>query len=97
MQELKLAEKWARKHQLPFPKIDEGVYEKEGMKECYVFRDEEDMRAPIILHFVLCNVQYKKYSAPGLQEKKYVVLLIAGFILEYITELCSINYNSTDS
>jgi len=63
--ELKLAEKWARKHQLPFPKIDEGVYEREGMKECYVFRDEEDERAPIILHFVLCNVNYKKYSAPG--------------------------------
>jgi len=63
--ELKLAEKWARKHQLPFPKIDEEVYEREGMKECYVFRDEEDERAPIILHFVLCNVNYKKYSSPG--------------------------------
>jgi len=66
--ELLLAEKWARLHNLPFPHIDKSVFEREGMKECYVFRDEDpDSRAPIILHFVLCNNKFRKYSEPGVE------------------------------
>ncbi len=64
-QELLLAEKWARLHNLPFPKIDPTVFDREGMKECYVFRDDDDDRAPVIIHFVLCNVNFRKFSAPG--------------------------------
>jgi len=63
--ELLLAEKWAKMHNVPFPKIDPTVFDREGMKECYVFKDENDERAPILLHFVLCNVNFRKYSAPG--------------------------------
>ncbi|XP_076821568.1 cytosolic phospholipase A2-like isoform X1 [Clavelina lepadiformis] len=63
--EILLAEKWAKLHHLPFPKIDRSVFEREGMKECYVFRDEEDERAPIIIHFVLCNVLFRKFKRPG--------------------------------
>lgn len=65
LQELLLAEKWARIHHIPFPKIGEDIFEKEGLKELYVFKDEDDINAPIILHFCLCNVQFRKFSAPG--------------------------------
>ena len=60
-----MAEKWARLHHLPFPKIDRTVYEKEGLKECYVFKDEDNVHAPVILHFVLCNIQFRKFVKPG--------------------------------
>uniref|UniRef100_H2Z680 Phospholipase A2 n=1 Tax=Ciona savignyi TaxID=51511 RepID=H2Z680_CIOSA len=66
-QEILLAEKWARMHHLPFPKIDRTVYETEGLKECYVFQDHSDDRAPIIMHFVLCNILFRKYSKPGVE------------------------------
>uniref|UniRef100_H2Z676 Phospholipase A2 n=1 Tax=Ciona savignyi TaxID=51511 RepID=H2Z676_CIOSA len=65
--EILLAEKWARMHHLPFPKIDRTVYETEGLKECYVFQDHSDDRAPIIMHFVLCNILFRKYSKPGVE------------------------------
>ena len=42
------------------------MYEREGIKECYVFKDESNERAPTIIHFVLCNIQYQKFSKPGL-------------------------------
>nr|CAB3264920.1 cytosolic phospholipase A2 [Phallusia mammillata] len=67
--EILLAEKWAHMHHLPFPKIDRSIFEENGMKECYVFKDESDDRAPTIIHFVLCNEQFKKFSAPGVPRK----------------------------
>ncbi|TSN30254.1 Cytosolic phospholipase A2 [Bagarius yarrelli] len=36
--ELLLAEKWARMNKLSFPRIDPKVFDREGMKECYVFK-----------------------------------------------------------
>ena len=70
-QELLLAEKWARINKLPFPNIDRDVFNKEGMKECYVFKDESNDRAPIIIHFVLCNVLFRKFIKPGMCRLRY--------------------------
>jgi len=63
--ELRLAEKWANIHGIPFPKIDYEVYDREGIKELYIFKDAENVRAPIILHFCLCNKNFRDFSAPG--------------------------------
>ncbi|CAK8673863.1 unnamed protein product [Clavelina lepadiformis] len=60
--ELLLAEAWAKKHELPFPKIDPSVFEREGMKECYVFKNDDDERTPIIVHFVLCNMKFRWFK-----------------------------------
>ncbi|CAK8673396.1 unnamed protein product [Clavelina lepadiformis] len=70
LKELYLAEKWAKASGKPFPKISEDTYEKEGLKECYVFRDEENEKAPIVIHFVLCNINFRKYSAPGIPREQ---------------------------
>ncbi|CAK8673403.1 unnamed protein product [Clavelina lepadiformis] len=64
-EQLYMAEEWAKMSGLPFPKISRDTYKKEGLKECYVFRDEENEKAPIVMHFVLCNINFRKYSAPG--------------------------------
>ncbi|GAB1603689.1 cytosolic phospholipase A2-like isoform X2 [Argonauta hians] len=63
--ELLLAEKWARINNLPFPPIDTSVFEKEGMKELYIFRDPSDPYCPVIMHFVLCNLKFREFKEPG--------------------------------
>ena len=67
VQELLLAEKWARENKIKFPPINaEEQYKKHGMKEFYVFEDPEDLDCPVIVHFVLCNKTFKEQSSPGL-------------------------------
>ncbi|XP_056460118.1 cytosolic phospholipase A2 [Gadus chalcogrammus] len=75
--ELLLAEKWARMNKLPFPKIDSKVFDREGLKECYVFKPGKGERnCPTILHFVLVNINFREFKAPGVpreteKEKEY--------------------------
>uniref|UniRef100_A0A8C5I0T8 Phospholipase A2 n=1 Tax=Gouania willdenowi TaxID=441366 RepID=A0A8C5I0T8_GOUWI len=64
--ELLLAEKWARMNKLPFPKIDPKVFDREGLKECYVFKPKKgEKNCPTIIHFVLVNINFRKFKAPG--------------------------------
>uniref|UniRef100_A0AAY4CGN5 Phospholipase A2 n=1 Tax=Denticeps clupeoides TaxID=299321 RepID=A0AAY4CGN5_9TELE len=64
--ELLLAEKWARMNKLPFPKIDPKVFDREGLKECYVFKPRPgDKNCPTVIHFVLVNINFRTYKAPG--------------------------------
>ncbi|NXJ15258.1 PA24A phospholipase, partial [Odontophorus gujanensis] len=67
--EILLAEKWARMNKLPFPKIDPNVFDREGLKECYVFKPKDtssEKDCPTIIHFVLANINFRKYKAPGI-------------------------------
>uniref|UniRef100_A0A669EXK6 Phospholipase A2 n=1 Tax=Oreochromis niloticus TaxID=8128 RepID=A0A669EXK6_ORENI len=64
--ELLLAEKWARMNKLPFPKIDPKVFDREGLKECYVFKPKRgEKNCPTVIHFVLVNINFRKFKAPG--------------------------------
>ncbi|XP_068546766.1 cytosolic phospholipase A2 isoform X2 [Anas acuta] len=66
--EILLAEKWAKMNKLPFPKIDPNVFDREGLKECYVFKPKDtssEKDCPTIIHFVLANINFRKYKAPG--------------------------------
>ncbi|KAM9324532.1 cytosolic phospholipase A2 [Gastrophryne carolinensis] len=66
--ELLLAEKWARMNKLQFPKIDPHVFDREGMKECYVFKPKNpsvEKDCPTVIHFVLANIKFRKFKAPG--------------------------------
>lgn len=66
LQELLLAEKWARMNKLPFPKIDPKVFDREGLKECYVFKPRKgEKNCPTIIHFVLVNINFRTFKAPG--------------------------------
>lgn len=66
IQELLLAAKWAELNKIPFPPIDPGVVKKEGLKECYVFKHPWDPNCPIVLHFCLVNINFKREIAPGM-------------------------------
>ncbi|MEQ2181856.1 Cytosolic phospholipase A2, partial [Goodea atripinnis] len=64
--ELLLAEKWARMNKLPFPKIDPKVFDREGLKECYIFKPRKgEKNCPTVIHFVLVNINFRKFKAPG--------------------------------
>lgn len=73
---IKLAEDWAKRNGLPFPPIDaDEQFDREGWKECYVFKDPTNPKCPIVLHFVLVNKTYRDFVRPGIprvtkEEKK---------------------------
>ncbi|XP_025112806.1 cytosolic phospholipase A2-like [Pomacea canaliculata] len=74
--ELLLAEKWARLNHVPFPPIDPTIVDREGLKECYVFKDSRDPHCPIVMHFVLINITFRDQKKPGVprttaEEKKF--------------------------
>ncbi|XP_039201126.1 cytosolic phospholipase A2 isoform X2 [Crotalus tigris] len=70
--EILLAEKWAKMNNLPFPKIDPNVFDREGLKECYVFKPKNpasEIDCPTIIHFVLANINFRNYKTPGVQRE----------------------------
>ena len=76
IQELLLAEEWAKKNNVKFPPIDAvEQFEKHGMKEFYLFRHPTDPSCPIVMHFVMVNLTFREESAPGknLQLLRYVL------------------------
>ncbi|KAM9294404.1 cytosolic phospholipase A2 delta-like [Gastrophryne carolinensis] len=48
-----------------FPTVSLSEEDEEEHKECYVFRDEDNPNAPIVLHFPLVNDTFKIYKEPG--------------------------------
>lgn len=65
-QNIKLAEDWAKRNGLLFPPIDaDEQFDREGWKECYVFKDPTNPKCPIVLHFVLVNKTYRDFVRPG--------------------------------
>lgn len=79
LQELLLAEEWARKNNFKFPPINamEQFWE-DGLKEYYVFSDPNDPTCPVVIHFPLINKTFKEQSTPGLSvEVSYIYDVVA--------------------
>ncbi|XP_071769528.1 cytosolic phospholipase A2 isoform X1 [Centroberyx gerrardi] len=78
--ELLLAEKWARMNKLPFPKIDPKVFDREGLKECYVFKPKKgEKNCPTVIHFVLVNINFRQFKAPGVPRETEKEKEVADF------------------
>ncbi|KAL5004647.1 hypothetical protein ScPMuIL_018103 [Solemya velum] len=77
--ELKLAETWARLNRLPFPPIDTSVMDIQGLKELYIFKHPNDPDCPIVMHFVLVNIDFRKYKLPGVPRRSQEELDFADF------------------
>nr|XP_016847703.1 PREDICTED: cytosolic phospholipase A2 epsilon [Anolis carolinensis] len=61
------ASRYFSKQGIPFPKVDLSHIKDENLKECYVFEDPENPKAPIVIFFPLINDTFKKYKAPGVE------------------------------
>ncbi|KAM9466375.1 cytosolic phospholipase A2 zeta-like [Clarias gariepinus] len=66
---LKQTQQYCSDHKLPFPNIDFTKYKSEPTREVYVFEDEDNPDAPIVICFPLANVSFKEYRAPGIQRR----------------------------
>lgn len=77
--ELLLAERWAKLNRLPFPPIDETIVDREGLKELYVFRDPKNPHCPVVLHFCLININFRKFKAPGVPRETKDEFAFADF------------------
>uniref|UniRef100_A0A8C5RF94 Phospholipase A2 n=1 Tax=Laticauda laticaudata TaxID=8630 RepID=A0A8C5RF94_LATLA len=64
---LELTEKYCRERDIPFPEIIFNKEDEENPKECYLFMDAENPKAPIVLHFPLVNDTFCKYKMPGMK------------------------------
>lgn len=82
IQELLLAEEWAKKNNVKFPPIDaEEQFKKHGMKELYVFQDPTDASCPIVMHFVMVNLTFREESAPGKNLLKWLIQFVLRNLL----------------
>ncbi|XP_063174440.1 cytosolic phospholipase A2 epsilon-like [Candoia aspera] len=59
------ASKYFAKQGIPFPKVD--MSREKNLKECHVFEDSTDSKAPIVVFFPLINDTFRKYKAPGIK------------------------------
>ncbi|XP_062863390.1 cytosolic phospholipase A2 zeta [Trichomycterus rosablanca] len=66
---LKQTQQYCAEHQIPFPKTDLSKLKSEPVREVYVFEDQDNPEAPIVIHLPLINVTYKEFKAPGVKRK----------------------------
>uniref|UniRef100_A0A8D0L2E4 Phospholipase A2 n=1 Tax=Sphenodon punctatus TaxID=8508 RepID=A0A8D0L2E4_SPHPU len=62
---LDLSTKYYAEQGIPFPKVVLTEEDRKHLKECYLFEESEDPRAPIYLYFPLVCDTFQKYKAPG--------------------------------
>lgn len=66
--------KYCKIQNIPFPKVELSAEEEKNPKECYIFADAEDPRAPIVIHFPLVNDTFKEFKEPGKCNQQNCVL-----------------------
>ncbi|XP_061467310.1 cytosolic phospholipase A2 epsilon-like isoform X2 [Rhineura floridana] len=61
------ASRYFSKQGIPFPKVDMSHVKNKDLKECYIFEDPGNSKAPIVVFFPLINDTFRKYKAPGVE------------------------------
>lgn len=50
---------------IPFPNVKPSEEDRKNLKECYVFSDDSNFEAPMLVYFPLVNCSFKEFIAPG--------------------------------
>ncbi|XP_061467300.1 cytosolic phospholipase A2 zeta-like [Rhineura floridana] len=79
---LELTQRYCKEREIPFPQIILKKEDEENPKECYMFMDAENPKAPIVLHFPLVNDTFHKYKAPGLERESEEEKSFGDFVIE---------------
>ncbi|KAL9849424.1 cytosolic phospholipase A2 zeta isoform 3-T3 [Geothlypis trichas] len=79
---LELTQKYCEEQEIPFPKIKFTEEDEKKPKECYMFVDDDNPKAPIVLHFPLVNDTFQKYKAPGVERESEEEKSFGDFIIE---------------
>ncbi|KAM8807904.1 cytosolic phospholipase A2 beta-like [Eudromia elegans] len=65
--QLEMTYKYCKIQGIPFPKVELSKEDEKNPKECYVFLDADDPRAPVVIHFPLINDTFKEFKEPGVK------------------------------
>uniref|UniRef100_A0A670HVF7 Phospholipase A2 n=1 Tax=Podarcis muralis TaxID=64176 RepID=A0A670HVF7_PODMU len=65
--QIRLTAKYCEEQSIPFPKVDLTEEDWKNPRECYVFSDEDNPQAPILIYFPLVCASFKEYKAPGVK------------------------------
>uniref|UniRef100_A0A8C0B9G1 Phospholipase A2 group IVF n=1 Tax=Buteo japonicus TaxID=224669 RepID=A0A8C0B9G1_9AVES len=79
---LELTQKYCEEREIPFPKIKLSEEDEKKPKECYMFVDDDNPKAPIVLHFPLVNDTFQKYKAPGVKRESEEEKSFGDFVIE---------------
>uniref|UniRef100_A0A8C6YW75 Phospholipase A2 n=1 Tax=Nothoprocta perdicaria TaxID=30464 RepID=A0A8C6YW75_NOTPE len=79
---LELTQEYCKEQEIPFPKIQLNDEDKKKPKECYVFVDDKNPKAPIVLHFPLVNDTFQKFRAPGVKRESEDEKSFGDFVIE---------------
>ncbi|NWH53126.1 PA24F phospholipase, partial [Fregata magnificens] len=79
---LELTQKYCEEREIPFPKIKLSEEDEKKPKECYMFVDYDNPKAPIVLHFPLVNDTFQKYKAPGVKRESEEEKSFGDFVIE---------------
>ncbi|XP_033978302.1 cytosolic phospholipase A2 zeta-like [Trematomus bernacchii] len=60
---------YCENHNIPFPNADYASLAKEPQEEVYIIEDQENPKAPIVVHFPLVNVTFKDFKQPGVKRE----------------------------
>ncbi|KAJ4948549.1 hypothetical protein JOQ06_020082, partial [Pogonophryne albipinna] len=60
---------YCENHNIPFPNADYASLDKEPQEEVYIIEDQENPKAPIVVHFPLVNVTFKDFKQPGVKRE----------------------------
>ncbi|KAL8169463.1 UNVERIFIED_CONTAM: hypothetical protein K2H54_049782 [Gekko kuhli] len=64
---LDLSMKYYAKQGIPYPKTVLSEEDRQHLKECYLFDEADNPKAPIVLYFPLVCDTFQKYKAPGVE------------------------------
>ncbi|XP_025071825.1 cytosolic phospholipase A2 zeta-like [Alligator sinensis] len=76
------AQKYCEDREIPFPHIAVSEKDRQKPKECYMFMDAENPKAPIVLHFPLVNNTFQQYKAPGVERETANEKSFGNFLVE---------------
>ncbi|XP_065449125.1 cytosolic phospholipase A2 zeta isoform X3 [Chrysemys picta bellii] len=79
---LQLTQKYCEEQEIPFPQIILSEEDEKKPKECYMFVDDENPKAPIVLHFPLVNDTFRKYKAPGIERESEDEKSFGDFVIK---------------
>ncbi|XP_032883675.1 cytosolic phospholipase A2 zeta-like [Amblyraja radiata] len=79
---LKKTEQYCMENNIPFPKIDVTDLLERSLQECYIFKDENNPKVPIVIHFPLTNATFRNYVSPGTERLSNEEKDYGSFVLE---------------
>lgn len=79
---LELTQKYCEEREIPFPKIEWSEEDEKKPKECYMFVDDDNPKAPVVLHFPLVNDTFQEYKAPGVKRESEEEKSFGDFVIE---------------